>query len=277
MAEAVWQYSHHVLPAWSSHRGPDPDRGQLVGHLAGAGRHAQPQRLADQGRREVLDALERGFHRRVLRRAVCSNWLDKGKCQAQDRARHAAARTSRSAGQERKLGKALAEQLRREKAIMGVFDEGCMGMFNAIIPDDLLQPDRRVQGTAQPVGPVLRNHAGRRRRGHGRPQAGWKIAGMKFVTGTERRRRSDRRADSQAVQDVHRRRADRRRFRLPRDRHSVSAGPEGSVAGQRPGRRHAQQRRPPAGATAATAAACCTRASRCRISTKSTNAPGSTA
>ena len=23
---------------------------------------------------------------------------------------------------------------------MGVFDEGCMGMFNAIIPDDLLNP-----------------------------------------------------------------------------------------------------------------------------------------
>ena len=34
----------------------------------------------------------------------------------------------------------MAEQLRREKAIMGVFDEGCMGMFNAIIPDDLLHP-----------------------------------------------------------------------------------------------------------------------------------------
>src|SRR5690606_40976215 len=35
---------------------------------------------------------------------------------------------------------ALAQQLQREKAIMGVFDEGCMGMFNAIIPDHLLHP-----------------------------------------------------------------------------------------------------------------------------------------
>jgi hypothetical protein len=43
-------------------------------------------------------------------------------------------------GAVRKLGKALAEQLMREKAIMGVFDEGCMGMYNAIIPDELLQP-----------------------------------------------------------------------------------------------------------------------------------------
>ena len=43
-----------------------------------------------------------------------------------------------SSGEERKLGAELAERLIREKAIMGVFDEGCMGMFNAIIPDHLL-------------------------------------------------------------------------------------------------------------------------------------------
>jgi hypothetical protein len=40
----------------------------------------------------------------------------------------------------RRLGEALATQLQRQKAIMGVFDEGCMGMFNAIIPDQLLNP-----------------------------------------------------------------------------------------------------------------------------------------
>jgi hypothetical protein len=42
--------------------------------------------------------------------------------------------------EELRLGQSLAEQLQREKAIMGVFDEGCMGMFNAIIPDHLLNP-----------------------------------------------------------------------------------------------------------------------------------------
>ncbi len=31
-------------------------------------------------------------------------------------------------------------QLRREKAILGVFDEGCMGMYNAIIPDENSDP-----------------------------------------------------------------------------------------------------------------------------------------
>ncbi len=37
-----------------------------------------------------------------------------------------------------KLGQTLARELKQNKAIMGVFDEGCMGMFNAIIPDQLL-------------------------------------------------------------------------------------------------------------------------------------------
>jgi L-fucose isomerase-like protein len=39
-----------------------------------------------------------------------------------------------------RLGADLANQLRREKALLGVFDEGCMGMYNAIIPDELLHP-----------------------------------------------------------------------------------------------------------------------------------------
>src|SRR5207253_6090682 len=36
------------------------------------------------------------------------------------------------------VGAELASELRRDKAIMGIFDEGCMGMYNAIIPDELL-------------------------------------------------------------------------------------------------------------------------------------------
>jgi L-fucose isomerase-like protein len=43
-------------------------------------------------------------------------------------------------GAERELGEALAGELQRRPAILGVFDEGCMGMFNAIIPDHLLHP-----------------------------------------------------------------------------------------------------------------------------------------
>jgi hypothetical protein len=38
------------------------------------------------------------------------------------------------------LGRRFAQDFRRRKAIMGVFDEGCMGMYNAIIPDEILHP-----------------------------------------------------------------------------------------------------------------------------------------
>ena len=37
-------------------------------------------------------------------------------------------------------GSRLANDLRHRKAILGIFDEGCMGMYNAIIDDELLNP-----------------------------------------------------------------------------------------------------------------------------------------
>ena len=42
--------------------------------------------------------------------------------------------------QERNLGRSLAKLGQARKAILGVFDEGCMGMYNAIIEDNLLTP-----------------------------------------------------------------------------------------------------------------------------------------
>ncbi|HYO87485.1 MAG TPA: hypothetical protein VER79_02495, partial [Candidatus Limnocylindrales bacterium] len=42
--------------------------------------------------------------------------------------------------EERALGQALAAQLKQDKAILGVFDEGCMGMMNAILEDALINP-----------------------------------------------------------------------------------------------------------------------------------------
>ncbi len=39
---------------------------------------------------------------------------------------------------ERTLGQSLAQAIHEKKAILGIFDEGCMGMYNAIIEDDLL-------------------------------------------------------------------------------------------------------------------------------------------
>ena len=72
-------------------------------------------------------------------RSRLHDWLKTGKCS--HKTRHVVPlKKVKVAAKDRKLGKTLAQQLQTEKAIMGVFDEGCMGMFNAIIPDHLLNP-----------------------------------------------------------------------------------------------------------------------------------------
>src|SRR6185369_12844658 len=64
-------------------------------------------------------------------------WLEKGKLK--HKTDHVTSyKNIKVPKEERKLGQALAQELLEKKAILGVFDEGCMGMFNAIIPDDLL-------------------------------------------------------------------------------------------------------------------------------------------
>ena len=44
------------------------------------------------------------------------------------------------AAESAELGASLARDLRHRKAIIGIFDEGCMGMYNAIIDDEMLNP-----------------------------------------------------------------------------------------------------------------------------------------
>ena len=66
---------------------------------------------------------------------------------------------------------------------MGVFDEGCMGMFNAIIPDDLLH----ATGLQRAASANRRCITKRRRCATKKPRpfAQWmEERGMKFVTGT---------------------------------------------------------------------------------------------
>ena len=70
-------------------------------------------------------------------RTKLRTWLTTGRCAHKTDHVQPLARIQLSASV-RRTGEKLAAQLLREKAIMGIFDEGCMGMFNAIIPDDLL-------------------------------------------------------------------------------------------------------------------------------------------
>jgi hypothetical protein len=133
VAEAVWQYSHHVLPGLTTHRGPILTvanwSGQwpglvgmlnLNGSLTKAGVAYSTLWSADFND----DFFCRGLH----------EWLTEGRCtHATDHV--TSLRHAHIPNEWQRAGEGLAHELRQHKAIMGVFDEGCMGMFNAIIPD----------------------------------------------------------------------------------------------------------------------------------------------
>ncbi len=114
------------------------DGRQLVGHLARPGRHAQSQRFIDQSGTQVFVSVERGFFRARFPQEA-GPMVDEGPCPAPYQSCHSLVES-----QDRRLrteaGQQSGRAMQREKAIMGVFDEGCMGMYNAIIPDELLHP-----------------------------------------------------------------------------------------------------------------------------------------
>ena len=145
----------------------DPDRGQLVGHLAGAGRHAEPQRLAHQGGRRVFDPLERGLHRRVLHVAA-ARLAAQGEMQAQDAARRSA-QESQSSAEGAPAGQSAGPQSADRQSHHGRVRRRLHGHVQRHHSRPSAQSHRRVQGTAQPIGPVLRNDARQRRRGPRRP------------------------------------------------------------------------------------------------------------
>ncbi len=66
-------------------------------------------------------------------------WLDEGVVR-HDQSHVRDLSMVRLPAEDEQLGRSAGREFRRQKAIMGVFDEGCMGMFNAIIPDELLNP-----------------------------------------------------------------------------------------------------------------------------------------
>ena len=223
VVEAVWQYSHHILHGLYTHRGPILTVANWSGEWPGLVGHAQPERLADQGRRELQHAVERGFHRRVLPERPAPVAGGASGCSTTPAT--CARSKARSAPPGRRRGRRAmaADELRRDKAIMGVFDEGCMGMYNAIIPDELLHPTgvfkERLSQSALFAEMQQVSDA------EGQAVRGWLDAkGMKIRHRPESGDRPDRRADSRAVQDVHRRAAHRRRFRLRHHRHPVPAG-----------------------------------------------------
>jgi hypothetical protein len=138
VAEAVWQYSHHVLAGLIRHRGPILTLANWSGRWPGLVGMLNLNGSLTKAGVNYSSLWGENFSDSEFRKSL-KKWLDTGKL------KHSANHVQpfekiKASANESTLGQALAEQLVRERAIMGVFDEGCMGMFNAIIPDHLLNP-----------------------------------------------------------------------------------------------------------------------------------------
>jgi hypothetical protein len=137
VVEAVWQYSHHVLAGLRSHRGPILLAANWSGTWPGlVGLLNLAASLTKAGVPYSAVWSEDFTDEWAIGRL--KSWLETGKV-VHDTS-HVRDLPALPPSPERELGVALATQLREEKAILGVFDEGCMGMYNAIFDDELLNP-----------------------------------------------------------------------------------------------------------------------------------------
>lgn len=133
---AAWQYSHHVLAGLTTHRGPILTVANWSGTWPGlVGMLNLNGSMTTAGVR-YSTLWSENFNDNLFREGLRS-WLDSGTV-THDTSHVRAADGFSLPAEAVALGRELAAALKRDKAIMGVFDEGCMGMFNAIIPDYLL-------------------------------------------------------------------------------------------------------------------------------------------
>ncbi len=138
VVEAVWQYSQHILAGLISHKGPILTVANWSGQWPGlVGMLNLNGSLTKAGvAYSTLWSLDftDDFFLGGLRR-----WLGGGRI-THDHSHVRALKDFRNVPEAAQIGVELARELKRDKAILGIFDEGCMGMYNAIIPDELLFP-----------------------------------------------------------------------------------------------------------------------------------------
>jgi hypothetical protein len=138
VAEAVWQYSHHVLPGLFRHRGPILTVANWSGQWPGlVGMLNLNGSLAKAGRAYSTTWSEDFTDSRFMAELEC--WMTSGHI-APDLSHVRPWDDAMLPPEDAALAERLASELREQQVILGVFDEGCMGMFNAIIPDELMMP-----------------------------------------------------------------------------------------------------------------------------------------
>ncbi|MBW8781815.1 MAG: fucose isomerase [Verrucomicrobia bacterium] len=136
VAECVWQYSHHLLPGLISHRGPILTVANWSGTWPGLVGMLNLNGSLTKAGVKYSTLWSENFDDAAFLTGLAT-WLKTGVTKHKTPHVKPLAKAT-VPPKARALGKKLADTLRVKKSIMGVFDEGCMGMYNAIIPDELL-------------------------------------------------------------------------------------------------------------------------------------------
>lgn len=136
VCEAVWQYSHHVLSGLMTHQGPILTVANWSGQWPGLVGMLNLNGSLSKAGVKYSSLWSVDFTDEFFLKGLRS-WLETGAVEhdlSHVRALASVKLPEDGAG----VGRKIAGELKKNKAIMGVFDEGCMGMYNAIIPDELL-------------------------------------------------------------------------------------------------------------------------------------------
>ncbi|CAF3386029.1 unnamed protein product [Rotaria sp. Silwood1] len=137
VAEAVWQYSHHVLAGLTTHKGPILTVANWCGQWPGlVGMLNLNGSLTKAGVKYStlwsVDFTDEFFLNKL------KEWLETETIRHDLSHARPLKECKKIPDDLEAIGKKVAENILKHKAIMGIFDEGCMGMYNAIISDDLL-------------------------------------------------------------------------------------------------------------------------------------------
>lgn len=138
VAESVWQYSHHILHGLLSHEGPILTIANWSGTWPGLVGMLNLNGSLTKAGKKYSTLWSEDFSSPQFQKQL-TKWLETGK--VTHSTKHVQKlKDIKVPGKINKVAQALANEMKSSKAILGVFDEGCMGMFNAIIPDHLLNP-----------------------------------------------------------------------------------------------------------------------------------------
>ncbi len=136
IAAGIWQFSQNILSGLRNHKGPILTIGNWSGRFPGLVGLLNLNGSMVKANVPYSTIWSETFDDDFFRQGI-HEWIASGKI-AHEVLYPRAIREYSLPAKEMELGKSLAKDLLFDKPIIGVFDEGCMGMYNAIIDDELI-------------------------------------------------------------------------------------------------------------------------------------------